>query len=60
MDFEAKSLLVDKMLIEFPVFALNEDYMKALALIIQQKLDQIKSIIGNKQSEIQHLRELNR
>ena len=34
IDYEAKSLLMDKMLIEFPVFALNEDYMKALALII--------------------------
>jgi len=39
---------MDKMLIEFPVFALNEDYMKALALIIQNKLDQIKNIIANK------------
>ena len=39
VDFEAKSLLMDKMLIEFPVFALNEDYVKALALIIQSKLD---------------------
>ena len=48
MDLESKSLLMDKMLIEFPVFALNEDYMKALALIIQHKLDQIKNIIANK------------
>ena len=60
MDLESKSLLMDKMLIEFPVFALNEDYMKALALIIQQKLDQTKDFIDNKQCDIQQLHELSR
>ena len=37
--------LADKMLTEFPVFALNEDYMKALGFIIQNKIDQIKIIL---------------
>lgn len=44
--------LIDKMLIEFPVFALNDDYMKALASIIQNKIDQIKIIIEEKQEEL--------
>ena len=41
--------LSDKMLVEFPIFALNEDYMKALAITIQNKIDQVKNIIGEKQ-----------
>jgi hypothetical protein len=41
--------LSDKMLVEFPVFALNEDYMKALAITIQNKIDQVKNIIEEKQ-----------
>ena len=36
------------MLIEFPVFALNEDYMKALSVTIQNKINQIKNIIDEK------------
>ena len=31
---EAKAFLDDKTLSQFPIFALNEDYMKAIALII--------------------------
>ena len=41
--------LSEKLLVEFPVFALNEDYMKALAITIQNKIDQVKNIIGEKQ-----------
>ena len=48
---ELKASMMDKMLIEFPVFSLNEDYMKALAMIIQSKIDMIKSLITNKQAE---------
>jgi hypothetical protein len=44
--------MMDKMLIEFPIFSLNEDYMKALAMIIQSKIDMIKSLISNKQAEL--------
>lgn len=44
--------LGDKMLIEFPVFALNEDYMKALAITIQNKIDHIKNIIEEKQQSL--------
>jgi hypothetical protein len=36
---ELKESMLDKMLIEFPVFSLNDDYMKALAMIIQSKID---------------------
>ena len=45
LDQEVISKLDDLMLIEFPVFALNEDYMRALAIIIEHKLEQIRSII---------------
>ena len=31
---ELKASMMDKMLIEFPVFGLNEDYMRALAIIV--------------------------
>ena len=31
---EAKAFLEDKTLSQFPIFALNEDYMKAIATII--------------------------
>jgi hypothetical protein len=49
---ELKASMMDKMLIEFPIFSLNEDYMKALAMIIQSKIDMIKSLISNKQAEL--------
>jgi len=44
--------LSDKMLVEFPVFALNEDYMKALAITIQNKIDHIKNVIEEKQQSL--------
>ena len=31
---ELKASMMDKMLIEFPVFGLNDDYMRALAIIV--------------------------
>jgi hypothetical protein len=37
--------LVDKILLEFPVFALNEDYMRALANIVFMKIDSVKNIL---------------
>lgn len=43
--------MMDKMLIEFPVFSLNDDYMRALALIIQGKIDTIKNLINDKVHE---------
>ena len=47
LDQEVTSKLDDLMLLEFPVFALNEDYMRALAIIIEHKLEQIRSIINS-------------
>ena len=43
--------MMDKMLIEFPVFGLNDDYMRALAMIVQGKVDTIKTIINDKIAE---------
>ena len=37
--------LVDKILLEFPVFALNEDYMRALANIVFMKIDLVQNIL---------------
>ena len=44
--------LSDKMLTEFPVFALNDDYMRALGYIIQNKIDQVKIILEEKQQDL--------
>jgi hypothetical protein len=37
--------LIDKVLLEFPVFSLNEDYLKALANIIFMKVDSVKNLL---------------
>jgi hypothetical protein len=37
--------LVDKILLEFPVFSLNEDYMRAIANIVFMKIDCVKNIL---------------
>ena len=52
---DLKASMMDKMLIEFPVFGLNEDYMRALAIIIQGKVDTIKSIINDKLEEQEYI-----
>jgi hypothetical protein len=44
--------MMDKMLIEFPVFGLNDDYMKALAIIIQSKVNHIKDSITDRLEEL--------
>lgn len=44
-DMDAHSRLMDKTLTEFPIFALNDDYLKAFSLILQDKMDQVKGII---------------
>lgn len=45
-DADASSRIADKILTEFPVFALNEDFLKALSLILQDKMDQVKQMIN--------------
>ena len=39
--FESKSKLKEQILSEFPVFGLNEDYMKALCIIIWDKITEV-------------------
>ena len=38
-------MLQDKLLLEFPVFALNEDYLKALSHIVFMKLDSAYNLL---------------
>ena len=45
LDVDAHSRLMDKTLSEFPIFALNDDYLKALSLILQDKMDHVKHTI---------------
>lgn len=45
--------LLDKILLEFPVFSLNDDYMRALANIIFMKVDSVQNILQQKQALIQ-------
>ena len=42
---EARAFLEDKTLSQFPIFALNEDYMKAIATIIQEKIERAKQLV---------------
>lgn len=43
------------MLVEFPMFALNDDYLRAIGMIVQTKIDQLKSIVDEKMDEIERL-----
>lgn len=55
LDHEGDDYLFDKMLLEFPIFALNEDYMKAIANIVGMKIDQARNQINQKQTEVQKI-----
>ena len=48
MDHEGEDFLVDKMLTEFPIFSLNEDYMRAIVNIIYMKIDQVQNVLRQK------------
>ncbi len=39
IDYEGEDFLVDKLLLEFPVFPLNEDYLRALVNIAFAKIE---------------------
>lgn len=41
-DMELQNSVSQQMLIEFPIFAHNDDYLKAIQIIIQNKIDQLK------------------
>ena len=49
--------LADKMLLEFPVFALNDDYIRALTNVVFMKLESVRNLINHKEREIQVLAE---
>ena len=49
---EAKQFLEDKVLSQFPIFALNEDYMKSIALIIQDKIERAKVMVKQISSQV--------
>ena len=41
-----EDFMLDKVLLEFPVFALNEDFMRALANVIMMKVDSAVNLIN--------------
>ena len=49
---DAKQFLEDKVLSQFPIFALNEDYMKSIALIIQDKIERAKVMVKQISSQV--------
>lgn len=52
MDFSGEDFLIDKILLEFPIFSLNDDYLKAVANVIFVKIEQAQNIINQKNEEI--------
>ena len=42
---EVNDSIRDRVLSQFPVFALNEDYMRALAMIIMDKLERADKLV---------------
>eukprot|EP00347_Sterkiella_histriomuscorum_P021700 403333067 len=57
LDYSGEDFLIDKVLLEFPTFSLNDDYMRAIANIIFVKIEQIQNIINQKNGDIQACRE---
>ena len=49
---EAQQSLEDKVLSQFPIFALNEDYMKSIATIIQDKIERAKVMVKQISSQV--------
>jgi len=47
--------LEDKMLISFPVFALNDDYLRALANVVYSKVEAVRNIIGHKEHQVREV-----
>ena len=40
------------MLLEFPIFSLNDDYLRAIANVMWVKIEQIQNIINQKQEQL--------
>ena len=54
---ETRNYLKDKVLTQFPIFALNEDYMRALTLIIVDKIERAQSLINQLGNQIYQQKE---
>lgn len=39
LDHEGDDILFDKVLLEFPIFSLNDDYVRAIANIVYMKIE---------------------
>ncbi len=50
---DSEDFLMDKVLLEFPVFALNDDYLRALTNIVFMKLESAQNVINQKNGIIQ-------
>jgi hypothetical protein len=47
--------LADQMLISFPVFALNDDYLRALANVVYSKVEAVRNMIGHKERQVREV-----
>jgi hypothetical protein len=43
---DGEDFMLDKVLLEFPVFALNEDYMKAIGNVVMMKVDSAMNVVN--------------
>ena len=55
LDHEGDDFLLDKVLLDFPVFSLNDDYLRALTNVIFMKLESVQNLLNHKNAEIQAL-----
>jgi hypothetical protein len=46
LDPEGEDFLFDKILLEFPIFSLNDDYLRAITNIIFMKIEQVQNLIS--------------
>ena len=58
MDHKEEDFLYDKVLLEFPIFSLNDDYIRAITNIVFSKIDQAQNMINHKNEEIEQLRSI--
>ena len=48
LDHSCEDFLLDKILLEFPVFSLNDDYLRALCSVVFMKLDTCTNLLTQK------------
>ena len=58
LDHKEEDFLYDKVLLEFPIFSLNDDYIRAITNIVFSKIDQAQNMINHKNEEIEQLRSI--